>query len=85
MGELTVRLVATDREVYTGKASTVVFETPDGQMGIMSGHAPVMAILRDIVRDDQVMLGIDGDLHVVTDHPGAATAGRHGAGVRIGQ
>lgn len=47
MAELTVRLVSTDREVYTGQATTVVFETPEGQMGVMPGHEPVMAILRD--------------------------------------
>ncbi|MCB0915901.1 MAG: F0F1 ATP synthase subunit epsilon [Actinobacteria bacterium] len=47
MAELTVRLVATDKQVYTGQASLVVFETVDGQMGIMPAHSPMMAILRD--------------------------------------
>ena len=35
--------------------------------------------------DDQVMFGIDSDLHIVADHAGAAPAGRHRAAVRIGE
>lgn len=44
-----------------------------------------MAERHDVVRDDQMILGIDGNLHVVTDHPAATAAGRHGAGIWIGQ
>lgn len=47
MAELTVRLVATDKQVFVGEASLVVFETLDGQMGVMPQHSPMMAILRD--------------------------------------
>src|SRR4029077_707986 len=35
--------------------------------------------------DDQMVLGIDGDLHIVADNASALTAGRHRAGIRIGQ
>ena len=35
--------------------------------------------------DDQMVLGLDRDLHIVTDHPGAAPAGGHRARVRIGE
>ena len=37
------------------------------------------------MRDDQMMLGIDGNLDIVADDTGAAAAGRHRASVRIGQ
>ena len=37
------------------------------------------------MRDDQMMFGVDGDLDVVADDTGAAAAGRHRAGIRIGQ
>ncbi len=47
MAELSVRLVATDKQVFIGEASLVVFETLDGQMGVMPQHSPMMAILRD--------------------------------------
>ena len=35
--------------------------------------------------DDQMVLGIDSDLHVVPDDAGAQAAGRHRAGIGIGQ
>ena len=37
------------------------------------------------MRDDQMMCGVDGDLDVIADDTGASTAGRHRAGIRIGQ
>lgn len=42
-----VHLVATDREVWQGEASLVSFETLDGEVGIMPGHSPLMAMLKD--------------------------------------
>lgn len=47
MAELTVRIVATDRMVFQGSASLVVFDTLDGQIGVMAKHSPLMAVLRD--------------------------------------
>ena len=38
-----------------------------------------------LMRDDQMVRRIDGRLHVVADHAGAAPAGRHRAGIRIGE
>src|SRR5262245_2019789 len=50
------------------------------------GHfSPVRAAVRDLMRDDQMVLGIDGYLHVVTDHSGPAPTRRHRAAVGIGQ
>ena len=35
--------------------------------------------------DDQMVLGVDGDLNIVADGGGAFAAGRHRSGVGIGQ
>jgi len=58
---LEVHLVATDREVWTGEASLVSFETADGETGIMAGHSPLLAMLKDgpvLIRRPE-----GGDLH----------------------
>jgi len=47
MAELNVSLVAMDREVWVGKAKIVVATTPEGEIGIMPGHEPVLALLVD--------------------------------------
>lgn len=66
---LDVRLVATDREVWSGEASLVSFETHDGEVGIMPGHSPLMAMLKDgpvLIRQPE-----GGDLHAAV-HTGFA-------------
>ncbi len=60
---LNVKLVAMDRPVWSGEASIVVVVTPEGELGIMSGHEPVLAILVDgLVRvrttDDEVVSAV---------------------------
>jgi F-type H+-transporting ATPase subunit epsilon len=47
MAELEVSLVAMDRPVWNGKAKLVVATTPEGEIGIMPGHEPVLALLVD--------------------------------------
>ncbi len=47
MAELDVSLVAMDREVWVGKARMVVATTPEGEIGILPGHEPVLALLVD--------------------------------------
>lgn len=44
----------------------------------------VGANVGDFVRDDQVVLGLDGGLHVIPDQPSAG-AGSHGPCVRVSQ
>jgi len=66
---LEVHVVATDREVWQGQASLVSFATKDGEVGIMRGHSPLMAILRDgpvLIRQVE-----GGDLHAAV-HTGFA-------------
>lgn len=44
---LQVSLVSADAEVWTGEASLVVAKTVEGEMGFMTGHEPVLAILAE--------------------------------------
>lgn len=47
MAELEVALVAMDRPVWHGRARMVVATTPEGEIGILAGHEPVLALLTD--------------------------------------
>jgi F-type H+-transporting ATPase subunit epsilon len=42
---LRVELVSADRRVWSGEASIVVARTVDGDLGVLPGHAPVLAVL----------------------------------------
>jgi len=42
---LQVDLVAADRAVWSGEASLVRARTAEGEIGIMGGHEPLLAIL----------------------------------------
>ncbi len=42
---LQVELVSADSRVWSGEASLVVARTVDGELGILPGHAPVLAVL----------------------------------------
>ncbi|MBW9093732.1 F0F1 ATP synthase subunit epsilon [Microbacterium jejuense] len=44
---LNVSLVSADAEVWSGEASLVVAKTVEGEIGFMSGHEPVLAILAE--------------------------------------
>ena len=55
MAELQVRLVAADREIWSGPATRVVAKTTEGEIGILPGHEPVLALLVDgVVRVEEV-------------------------------
>nr|WP_246400499.1 F0F1 ATP synthase subunit epsilon [Jiangella mangrovi] len=42
---MNVEVVAADRKVWSGEASIVIARTPEGEIGIMSGHEPVLGLL----------------------------------------
>jgi F-type H+-transporting ATPase subunit epsilon len=44
---LQVSLVSADAEVWSGEASLVVAKSVEGEIGFMSGHEPVLAILAE--------------------------------------
>lgn len=45
MAELEVSVVSADHEIWTGTASMVVARTTEGEIGILPGHEPLLAIL----------------------------------------
>ena len=45
MAELSVSVVAADHEVWSGKAKQIVARTTEGEIGILPGHEPILAIL----------------------------------------
>ncbi len=70
MASLSVSMVSTTRNVWEGEASLVVLRTLEGEIGIMSGHSPMMGMLADgpiLIRRD------DGDDLRAFVHEGYAT------------
>ncbi|MEU3273253.1 F0F1 ATP synthase subunit epsilon [Saccharomonospora sp. NPDC006951] len=45
MAEMSVELVAVERLLWSGKASFVVAQTTEGEIGVMPGHEPVLGQL----------------------------------------
>ncbi|HEY7853667.1 MAG TPA: F0F1 ATP synthase subunit epsilon [Aquiluna sp.] len=43
--DIQVNLVAADREIWSGEASMVVAKTSVGEIGLLAGHEPMLAIL----------------------------------------
>ena len=66
MASLNVRVVSPDKIVFEGEASAVVAPAWDGQVGILPGHAPMLALIGS------------GELSV--DRPGGGSDTFHVAG-----
>lgn len=45
MATVKVSLLATDRSVWQGQATSVVLRTLDGELGILAGHVPMLSSL----------------------------------------
>jgi len=45
MAELKVSVVSADQEVWSGLAKQIVARTTEGEIGILPGHEPILAIL----------------------------------------
>ena len=45
MAELTVSVVSADQEIWSGVAKQIVARTTEGEIGILPGHEPLLAIL----------------------------------------
>jgi F-type H+-transporting ATPase subunit epsilon len=43
--KLDVHVVTPEREVWTGEADMVVAQSVEGQLGVLPGHAPLLALL----------------------------------------
>jgi F-type H+-transporting ATPase subunit epsilon len=45
MADLQVSVVAADHEVWSGAARQIIARTTEGEIGILAGHEPILAIL----------------------------------------
>jgi len=45
MAELKVAVVSAERSLWQGTAKSLVAKTPEGEIGILPGHEPVLALL----------------------------------------
>ena len=45
MAELNVAVVSAERSLWSGTAKSIVAKTPEGEIGILPGHEPVLALL----------------------------------------
>lgn len=45
MAELQVSVVSADREVWSGAARQVIARTTEGEIGLLPGHEPILAVL----------------------------------------
>lgn len=67
MAALTVSLVSADREVWSGEAKQIVARTTEGEIGILAGHEPVLAIL---AAGEVRITGTDGAVVTATAEDG---------------
>lgn len=80
-GALQVELVAADRTVWSGEASMVIARTPEGDIGILRGHAPLLSLLTESAVeidgvDGKVVAAVDGGFVSVADDRVSVLAGR---------
>jgi len=65
MAGLTVSVVSADRAVWSGDTTMVVARTTEGQIGILAGHEPMLAILAQgqvrITRADGSTVAVDAE------------------------
>ncbi|EOM74941.1 F0F1 ATP synthase subunit epsilon [Rhodococcus rhodnii] len=68
MADMTVDVVAVEERVWSGKASLVVAQTTEGEIGIMPGHEPVLG---QLVESGVVVIHpVEGDRIVAAIHGG---------------
>jgi len=81
VAHLEVDVVAADRRVWRGEARMVSAPAAEGDMGILPGHTPVLAVLRPgkvrittvdgavrLVQVDEGFLSVDSDRVTVVVH-----------------
>ena len=85
-GTVEVHVVTPEREVWAGQAETVIARGVDGEVGILTGHAPMMVQLAigplriQTEGQPEIAAVIDGGfMHVSSAEAGAADSGEAGA------
>lgn len=67
MAELNVAVVSAERAIWSGTAKSIVAKTPEGEIGILPGHEPVLAVL---VESPLRIVEADGTKLAVAVHGG---------------
>ncbi|MHA3684911.1 F0F1 ATP synthase subunit epsilon [Leucobacter sp. HY1908] len=63
---LNVNVVSADRQVWSGSASQVVARTVEGEIGVLTGHQPMLALLAQ----GEVRVTQDNGSKIVVDAEG---------------
>ena len=84
MATLRVELVAADQAVWTGDAKMVVAKTVEGEIGLLPGHEPMLAILgagevRITLEDGNVIKASAEDGFLSVENNVVAVVARHAA------
>ncbi len=84
MATLRVELVAADQAVWTGEAKMVVAKTVEGEIGLLPGHEPMLAILgagevRITLEDGNVIKANAEDGFLSVENNVVAVVARHAA------
>ncbi len=64
---LDVAVVSAERSLWQGQARSVVAKTPEGEIGILPGHEPILALL---LEGPLRIEGVDGTKMMVAVHGG---------------
>ena len=81
---LRVELVAADQAVWSGNAKMVVAKTIEGEIGLLAGHEPMLAILgagevRITLEDGNVIKANAEDGFLSVEHDVVTVVARHAA------
>jgi F-type H+-transporting ATPase subunit epsilon len=81
---LRVELVAADQAVWSGEAKMVVAKTIEGEIGLLAGHEPMLAILgsgevRITLEDGNVIKANAEDGFLSVEHDVVTVVARHAA------
>lgn len=67
MGTLRVQIVNPEKKVFDGEAGMVIVRTVTGEMGVLPGHAPLIAVLdarpvRILKDEGEVQVDVQGGI-----------------------
>jgi len=78
-GLLDVHVVTPEREVWAGEATFVVVRASDGELGVLPGHEPLLAVLRQ----GPLKVETQGETFTATVDGGFLSVGGGANGTRV--
>jgi F-type H+-transporting ATPase subunit epsilon len=79
MSEMQVDLVTVERQIWSGPAQMIVARTVEGDIGVMPGHAPLLAQLREGFAAR--IIAPDGTVSSVAVHGGFLSVTKDGVSI----